>query len=79
VENLLLHASRHQKGGADLLDHGTLAGLSDNDHPQYLVVDPTVETQLFESPILQRMAEMDALITELFEMVMGDTIAEPPG
>ena len=79
VENLLTHASRHQSGGADELDHGTLGGLGDSDHPHYLVIDPTVETQLFESPIYQRLAEMDALITELFEMVMGDTIAEPPG
>ena len=79
IENLLIHASRHQSGGADELDHGTLAGRSDNDHEQYLVIDPATETLYFENPVFQRLAEMDAMITELFEMVMGDTIAEPPG
>lgn len=32
------HASRHTSGGADPVDHGTLAGLGDDDHTQYTLL-----------------------------------------
>jgi len=35
------HSSIHGSGGIDPLDHGTLDGLTDDDHPQYSLVDAT--------------------------------------
>ncbi|KKL55848.1 hypothetical protein LCGC14_2251270, partial [marine sediment metagenome] len=33
----------------------------------------------WDNPIEERLRVLEAQVVELFEMVMGDTIAEPPG
>ena len=39
----------------------------------------TLPADSWDSPLEERLGRMEANIAELFEMVMGDTIAEPPG
>lgn len=33
------HAASHEVGGSDLVDHGLLTGIGDDDHPHYLLAD----------------------------------------
>lgn len=76
VQNLLTHASRHSKGGADEITHANLAGLTANDHVHYLLIDP--ETG-WEGAFMQRIAEMEAMIAELYFIVHGDTMLNKQG
>ncbi|MHA1883082.1 MAG: hypothetical protein ACTSUO_08560 [Candidatus Thorarchaeota archaeon] len=38
-DSLPNHAARHEAGGADEIDHGSIIGLDDDDHPQYVLAD----------------------------------------
>lgn len=76
VQNLLIHGPRHSKGGADEIIHANLAGLTANDHVHYLLIDPA---DGWEGAFMQRFAEMEAMIAELYYLALDNIVTQKQG